>query len=561
MKASVERDNEYLTPGRYVTNTVVQRTRGVALRHLYRELDPARPFVYFPLHVTDDFKIKKVIPHCIDQGDLIQQVADSLPHGYDLVLKEHPWSIGRNPLSWLKRVLRRPNIRLVDPYTSSHELMAGSAAVVVISSTVGLEALLHGKPVLTLGRPYYAGYGVTVDIESFREIRTAVPHVLESPPDREAVLRFLGAAMRTTYPGAPQGVDSSSENASTLAGLAGPGRQGPCLTARSGSGSSSRPASSTAGGTARAALSLQRSLEARDDVEVTAIAHPGEPGAGTRGRIARGLRRELSWLPVGLSRESRRRNLDLLHCPGPVVPWRSSVPLVVTIFDALPWSHPEWLTRANVASHRLVVRPAVRRAAAVITASEPREDARSRDVYGIAPERIHVVPLGVDASFSPGAVADEVLAGLGVRRPFVLTVGTLQPRKNLESALSAFELLVAAGADLTLVVAGGAGLGGRRDSGADRAQPGARARGAHRACGRRRAAGPVPGRGVLRVSLPVRGIRPARAGGHGGGHPGRVQRPDQPPGGGGRRRAPGLAGRGRGHRGRHRPCDRVARAA
>jgi len=211
-----------------------------------------------------------------------------------------------------------------------------------------------------------------------------------------------------------------------------------------------------AGGTARAAQSLLRSLEARDDVEVTAIAHPGEPSAGTRGRIARGLRRELSWLPVGLSRECRRRNLDLLHCPGPVVPWRSSVPLVVTIFDALPWSHPEWLTRANVASHRLVVRPAVRRAAAVVTAATHAKGEIAA-AYGIPAERIHVVPLGVDASFSPGAVAEELLTGLGVRRPFVLTVGTLQPRKNLEAALSAFELLVARGADLTLVVAGGAG--------------------------------------------------------------------------------------------------------
>jgi hypothetical protein len=217
VKAVAERDNEYLTPARYVTNTLVQRARGVALRHLYRQPDPARPFVYFPLHVTDDFKIKKVVPHCVDQGYLIEQVADALPADYDLVLKEHPVSIGRNPLTWLRRVLRRPNIKLVDPYTSSHELMAESTAVAVIGSTVGLEALLHGKPILTLGQPYYAGYGVTVDVDSFREIRAAVPRVLHTPPDREATLRFLGAAMRSTYAGAPQGVDSTPENASTLA--------------------------------------------------------------------------------------------------------------------------------------------------------------------------------------------------------------------------------------------------------------------------------------------------------------------------------------------------------
>lgn len=217
VKALLERDNEYLFPHRYVTNTVIQRTRGLRLRRVYREADAHRPFVYFPLHVTDDFKIERVIPHCVDQAYLVQQVADALPQGYDLVLKEHPWSIGRNSLGWLRRVLRLPNVRLVDPYVSSHELMRRSAAVAVISSTVGLEALLYEKPVLTLGQPYYAGYGLTVDVDSFRELRSAVPAVLGFRPDREAVRRFLGAAMKATYPGAPQGVDPSPENAATVA--------------------------------------------------------------------------------------------------------------------------------------------------------------------------------------------------------------------------------------------------------------------------------------------------------------------------------------------------------
>ncbi len=217
VKALVDRDNDYLRPQRFVSNTIVQRGRAMALKLSYEEADRSRPFVYFPLHVTDDFKIKKAIPHCVDQGYLIQQVADALPQGYDLVLKEHPWSIGKNPVGWLRRVLERPNVRLVDPFVSSHELMQRSSAVAVISSTVGLEALLYGKPVLTLGQPYYAGYGITVDVDSFREIRDAVPRVLRFQPDRESILRFLGAAMRSTEPGAPQGVDPSQANALALA--------------------------------------------------------------------------------------------------------------------------------------------------------------------------------------------------------------------------------------------------------------------------------------------------------------------------------------------------------
>jgi glycosyltransferase involved in cell wall biosynthesis len=210
------------------------------------------------------------------------------------------------------------------------------------------------------------------------------------------------------------------------------------------------------GGTARAARSLLDALQRREGLELVPLAHPGRP----RDRVARGLARELTWLPLRLPHEARRRGLDLLHCPGPVVPARSPVPLVVTIFDALPWRHPEWLTRANVASHRLLVRRAVRRAAAVVTASE-HASGEVQAAYGLAADRVHVVPLGVSPLFSPGEAGGAELSRLGAARPYVLAVGTLQPRKNLAAALQAFERLAEDDVELSLVVAGGRGWGER----------------------------------------------------------------------------------------------------
>jgi hypothetical protein len=216
VSATEDRDNDYLVPHRFVTNVVRERSRAALARRLYEPL-PERSFVYFPLHVVDDYKIKRVIPHCYDQASIIEQVADSLPHGIELVLKEHPMSIGRNKSAMLRRLARIPNARIVAPHTSSHVLMQRADAVAVISSTVGLEALLYGRPVLTLGQPFYSGYGVTLDVDSFREIREAVPALLRFAPDRERTLRFLGAAMRACYPGKPVLVDDSDANAKALA--------------------------------------------------------------------------------------------------------------------------------------------------------------------------------------------------------------------------------------------------------------------------------------------------------------------------------------------------------
>lgn len=216
-KLGPDRDNEYFHPAALLADEVTGLARAQAARAVYTSRRPGRPFVYFPLHVVDDYKIERLVPHCRDQVSLAGQIADALPPGYDLVVKEHPLSIGRNPLSLLRRLGRVPNVRVVHPHESSHELIGQAEAVAVISSTVGLEALLYGKPVLTLGQPFYSGYGVTLDVDSFAELREAVPALLRFRPDPVRTRRFLHAAMRACKPGAPVQVDNSQANAVALA--------------------------------------------------------------------------------------------------------------------------------------------------------------------------------------------------------------------------------------------------------------------------------------------------------------------------------------------------------
>jgi alpha-1,3-rhamnosyl/mannosyltransferase len=139
-----------------------------------------------------------------------------------------------------------------------------------------------------------------------------------------------------------------------------------------------------------------------------------------------------------------------------VAPVRPGLPLVVTVYDAMPLRHPEWFARANVVQVRLIAARALRRAAAVVCASEHAR-ADIADAFGIDVERIHVAPLGVDARFSPGPTSAEPASRLRLRPSYLLCVATLQPRKNLRGALAAFERLTREGADHQLVVVGARG--------------------------------------------------------------------------------------------------------
>ncbi|HYM56477.1 MAG TPA: glycosyltransferase family 1 protein, partial [Solirubrobacteraceae bacterium] len=178
------------------------------------------------------------------------------------------------------------------------------------------------------------------------------------------------------------------------------------------------------------------------------------PGRG-RSRALRGLARELRWLPFGLPRAARAAGVEVLHCPGPLgPPRRIGVPTVVTINDVMALHHPAWFTRANVVHARLVVRRLVEAAAIVLTPSQFSRGQIS-EAWDVAPERIHVTPYGLDERFAPGPVDEALLQRLGIRRPYALTVGKLQPRKNIEAAIRTFDAL---GADrLALVIAGARG--------------------------------------------------------------------------------------------------------
>ena len=218
VRAIWDRDNDYLKPVAWVGRDLAAVARGVAARRLYAAVPRDRPFVYFPLQVADDYKILGLRPHLVDQEAIVSRLVGALPPGVDLVIKEHPMSIGRNSVGMLRRLGGNERVSLVDPHESSLELAGAAAAVATISSTVGMEALLLGKPVLTLGEPFYSGYGVTVDASVLDEVGELLPKALAFEPERRRTRRFLHAAMRHCYAGAPVLVDRSDANAAALAG-------------------------------------------------------------------------------------------------------------------------------------------------------------------------------------------------------------------------------------------------------------------------------------------------------------------------------------------------------
>ena len=142
-------------------------------------------------------------------------------------------------------------------------------------------------------------------------------------------------------------------------------------------------------------------------------------------------------------------SFDVLHFSDWMFPPQRAGVRATTIHDLVPLHHPEWTTPRTRSMHGRKYRNAARTCNAVFVNSRyTGEDVIA--TLGVAAERVHVAHPAVRAEFRP----DGPAADLGA--PYLLTVATLEPRKNLQTLVEAHRLL---GGDLLLAVAGGEGWG------------------------------------------------------------------------------------------------------
>jgi len=216
------------------------------------------------------------------------------------------------------------------------------------------------------------------------------------------------------------------------------------------------PARIATGGIRRYAQELGTALGARSDVTLLPAGPRARSRILRRHRIAQGLTREAWHHMLGLDRRASRDGAELIHCPAAFVPEHVRLPLVITIHDVLPLRHPQLFPRVIVYHQRLLLARRTRRAARIIANTEHarREIIESLQVE---PGRIEVVPCGVAERFQPRTVdAPWLRTRFAIDRPYVLCVGTLEPRKNLLGVLRAMRAARLED-DVSLVVVGGRG--------------------------------------------------------------------------------------------------------
>jgi glycosyltransferase involved in cell wall biosynthesis len=209
----------------------------------------------------------------------------------------------------------------------------------------------------------------------------------------------------------------------------------------------------TRAGTARLAVGLRDALRAREDVELIELGDREFQERGSLGQKRDALQQDLAWYGLRLAREARASGAEILHCPTFRGPLRDAgLPSVVTVHDLAVLREPAWFPAWSRNYGRTLMPRAVRSADRVICVSR----ATARDAVGLLDvpyRKLRVIPNAIEPVFSspPGPAPLEP--------PYLLCVGTPEPRKNLPALLDAFTLVRRAGRRVRLALVGADGWG------------------------------------------------------------------------------------------------------
>lgn len=128
--------------------------------------------ILFGLPASPERTILLAAPFYTNHLEIIESIVKSLPIGYKLYVKEHPAmnSRGWRKISFYKKLMKLPNVKLVHPNTKSIDLIKNSSLVIVITGTLGFEAACQNKPSIVFGDTDYSMLSCVTRVNSLENL-------------------------------------------------------------------------------------------------------------------------------------------------------------------------------------------------------------------------------------------------------------------------------------------------------------------------------------------------------------------------------------------------------
>lgn len=174
-------------------------------KNVFSKISDNDNFFFYPLQGPPEASTSIWATYYSDQLTTIKNIAFALPFPYKLYVKEHPGCVGLRSGSFYKKLKELPNVVLISPRENVGQIVKKSAAVITLTSTVGMESALAGKTTYVLGSASYFFHPACQKIKNFEELKNKMRNDLINKPNIDGLedinCRFIISCLRNTIKG------------------------------------------------------------------------------------------------------------------------------------------------------------------------------------------------------------------------------------------------------------------------------------------------------------------------------------------------------------------------
>jgi hypothetical protein len=159
-----------------------RRLRAPLVRKFYQTTIGDERFLLYPLHFHPEASTSVLAADFIDELSVIKAISFRLPTDTVLYVKEHPSAVALQPRDFYRQLHELPNVRLLAAGMSAKALTRRSQGVICLTSTLGFEAAVLNKPVITFGDVLYGYFPNVKMIRDYSALDEALKWALEYRP-------------------------------------------------------------------------------------------------------------------------------------------------------------------------------------------------------------------------------------------------------------------------------------------------------------------------------------------------------------------------------------------
>jgi hypothetical protein len=186
-------------------NAIQRKIRYFFQKNIFDHPTQGDKYFLFPLHFQPEASTSVLATYFSDQLTTIKNIAFCLPFPYKLYVKEHPTAVGTHSGKFYKEIKKIPNVVLISPDENVENLVKNSQGVITLTSTIGMESALSGKPVYILGNVFYSYHPLCRKVNTFEDLKEKIKQDLIQKPDlddlEEKNIKFIISYYKNTIPG------------------------------------------------------------------------------------------------------------------------------------------------------------------------------------------------------------------------------------------------------------------------------------------------------------------------------------------------------------------------